>query len=118
VTRWLASSTIKRKLTLIIMLTCCVALVLACAAILFFEIAGTRQILKHNTQVMADVIGANSSAALSFKDKTAAKETLAALRAAFILRRERFSPPTTGKEPNKRPRRRRGMKGLPSRTRR
>ncbi len=80
-TRWLASSTIKRKLTLIIMLTCCVALVLACAAILFFEIAGTRQILKHNTQVMADVIGANSSAALSFKDKTAAKETLAALRA-------------------------------------
>jgi len=78
---WLLGSTIKRKLTLIIMLTCSVALVLACAAILFFEHAGTRQILKHNTQVMANVIGANSSAALSFKDKNAAKETLAALRA-------------------------------------
>jgi len=78
---WLFASTIKRKLTLIIMLTCSVALVLACAAILFFEIAGTKQILKHNTQVMAEVIGANSSAALSFKDKSAAKETLAALRA-------------------------------------
>ena len=78
---WLFATTIKRKLTLIIMLTCSVALILACAAILFFEIAGTKQILKHNTQVMAEVIGANSSAALSFKDKSAAKETLAALRA-------------------------------------
>src|SRR3954469_5109086 len=79
--RWLFASTIKRKLTLIIMLTCSVALLVACAAILFFKHAGTRQILKHNTQVMAEVIGANSSAALSFKDKSAAKETLAALRA-------------------------------------
>src|SRR5262245_52712139 len=78
---WLSHSTIKRKLTLIIMLTCSVALVLACAGILVFEHAGTRQMLKHNTQVMADVIGANSSAALSFKDESAAKETLAALRA-------------------------------------
>jgi PAS domain S-box-containing protein len=79
--KWLLASTIKRKLTLIIMLTCSVALVLACAAILFFEHRGTRQILIHNTQVMANVIGANSSAALSFKDQNAAKETLSALRA-------------------------------------
>jgi PAS domain S-box-containing protein len=80
-TRWLYGSTIKRKLLLIIMLTCSVALLLACAAILLFEHAGTKQILKHNTQVMANVIGANSSAALSFKDQNAAKETLSALRA-------------------------------------
>lgn len=79
--QWLSLSTIKRKLTVIIMITCSVALILACAAILVFEHAGTRQMLKHNTQVMANVIGANSSAALSFNDKSAAKETLAALRA-------------------------------------
>jgi PAS domain S-box-containing protein len=79
--QWLSHSTIKRKLTLIIMITCSVALILACAGILVFEHAGTKQMLKHNTQVMADVIGANSSAALSFKDESAAKETLAALRA-------------------------------------
>jgi PAS domain S-box-containing protein len=79
--KWLLGSTIKRKLTLIIMLTCFIALVLACAAILLFEHAGTRQTLKRNTQVMANVIGANSSAALSFKNKNDAKETLAALRA-------------------------------------
>jgi PAS domain S-box-containing protein len=81
VKKWLQASTIKRKLTLIIMLTCSVALVLACAAILVFEHAGTRQMLKHNTQVMANVIGANSSAALSFKNKNDARETLGALRA-------------------------------------
>src|SRR4026207_793261 len=79
--KWLLGSTIKRKLTRIIVLTCSVALVLACAGILVFEHAGTKQMLKHNTQVMANVIGANSSAALSFKDQSAAKETLAALRA-------------------------------------
>ena len=79
--KWLFSSSIKRKLTLIIMLTCSVALVLACGAILYFEHAGTKQILEHNTQVMANVIGANSAAALSFKDKKAATETLAALQA-------------------------------------
>lgn len=79
--RWLAPRTIKRKLTLIIMLTCSVALVLACATILVFEHAATQRMLKHNTQVMANVIGPNSSAALSFKDKNAASETLAALRA-------------------------------------
>src|SRR5688500_16156556 len=78
---WLFASTIKRKLTVIIMLTCCVALILACAAILIFEHAGTRQILKQNTQVMATVIGANSVAAFRFTDKSAAKETLSALRA-------------------------------------
>ena len=74
--KWLLGSTIKRKLTLIIMLTCFIALVLACAAILLFEHAGTRQTLKHNTQVMANVIGANSSAALSFKAAAATAASL------------------------------------------
>ncbi len=80
-THWLQGKTIKRKLMMIIMIACSVALLLACAAILVFEHAVTRQTLKHNTQVMANVIGANSSAALSFKDQNAAKETLSALRA-------------------------------------
>jgi len=77
----LGISTIKRKMMFIIMITCSVTLVLACAAILFFEVAGTKQILRRNTEVMANVIGANSSAALSFNDKAAAKETLEALKA-------------------------------------
>lgn len=78
---FLASGTIKRKLMIIIMLTCSVALILACAAILIFEVADYRKVLRRNTEVMADVIGANSAAALSFKDKSAAGDTLAALKA-------------------------------------
>src|SRR5436190_6194700 len=82
-TKLLLSGTIKRKLMLIIMLTCTLALFLACAAILFFEVLGTKQILKRNTEVMADVIGANVSGALTFKNagKNDAKDVLAALKA-------------------------------------
>jgi PAS domain S-box-containing protein len=79
--KFLSSGTIKRKLMFIIMLTCSAALMLACAAILIFEIADYRKVLRRNTEVMADVIGANSSAALTFKDNAAAGETLAALKA-------------------------------------
>jgi PAS domain-containing protein len=48
---------------------------------LIFEVAGFKQILRRNTEVMAQVIGANSEAALRFKDKEAGKEFLGALKA-------------------------------------
>ena len=73
--KFLTSGTIKRKLMFIIMLTCCAALILACAAILVFEIADYRKVLRRNTEVMADVIGSNSKATLTFKDSAAATET-------------------------------------------
>ena len=85
----LSGRTIKRKLLLIIMLTCTVALLLACAVILLFEVYSTKQILRRNTEVIAGVIGANSSAALSFKDsgKNDAREVLAALKAEpYVIR--------------------------------
>jgi PAS domain S-box-containing protein len=78
---FLRDGTIKRKLMAIIMLTCSVALALACIAILIYEITDYRNVLRRNTEVMAEVIGANSGAALNFKDKAAANETLAALKA-------------------------------------
>lgn len=76
-----SNGSIKRKLTLIIMVVSSVALLLACAAILIFEVNGFKSILKRSTQVMAEVIGANSSGALSFSDKVVGRETLSALRA-------------------------------------
>ncbi|MDB6038197.1 MAG: sensor signal transduction histidine kinase [Verrucomicrobiales bacterium] len=78
---FLSASTIKRKLMVIIMITCSVALVLACAAILIFEITSFRKTLLRNTAVMADVIGANSTTALLYNDRDAAKESLASLKA-------------------------------------
>ena len=50
--KFLASGTIKRKLMIIIMLTCSVALIIACAAILLFEVADYRKVLRRNTEVM------------------------------------------------------------------
>jgi len=79
--KFLRDGTIKRKLMAIIMLTCSVALALACSAILIYEVADYRSVLRRNTEVMADVIGANSKSAIMFKDKEAAIETLGALRA-------------------------------------
>src|SRR5207247_6592027 len=73
--------TLQRKRMTIIMLTCRVALALACSAILVYEVADYRSVLCRNTEVMADVIGANSKSPLVFKDKEAAAETLAALKA-------------------------------------
>ena len=64
-----ANSTIKQKLMLIIMITCSAVLLLASAAILIYEITSFKDTLKRNTEVMAQVIGANSEAALRFKDK-------------------------------------------------
>jgi PAS domain S-box-containing protein len=78
---FLSASTIKRKLMVIIMITCSVALVLACAAILIFEVTSFRKTLLRNTAVMADVIGANSTTALLYNDRDAAKESLASLKA-------------------------------------
>jgi PAS domain S-box-containing protein len=73
-----AKSTIKQKLMLIIMITCSAVLLLASAAILAFEIASFKDTLRRNTEVMAQVIGANSEASLRFKDKESAKENLSA----------------------------------------
>ncbi|HEX7859742.1 MAG TPA: ATP-binding protein [Verrucomicrobiae bacterium] len=76
-----AKGTIKQKLMLIIMITCSAVLLLASAVILAFEVASFKETLKRNTEVMAQVIGANSEAALRFKDKEAGKEFLGALKA-------------------------------------
>jgi PAS domain-containing protein len=78
---FLNNGTIKRKLMTIIMLTCGVALALACGAILIYEVADYRSVLRRNTEVMADVIGDNSGPPLLFKDEKAAAKTLAALKA-------------------------------------
>ena len=78
---FLNNGTIKRKLMTIIMLTCGVALALACGAILIYEVADYRSVLRRNTDVMADVIGDNRGPALLFKDEKNAAKTLAALKA-------------------------------------
>jgi hypothetical protein len=95
---------IKHKLMLINLVTTLVAVTLATAAILCLEILTYRQKMVEDLSTLAQIIGANSSAALLFNDEKAAEETLSALtsepniqHADLLLREGRplvtFSPP-------------------------
>src|SRR6267378_3829331 len=72
---------IRRKLTLIIMLTSSVALLLACAAFVSHDLYTFRQAKVHDLATLAEIIGSNSTAALTFGDSNSAKEILGALSA-------------------------------------
>jgi len=73
---------IRRKLTAIIMLTSGIVLVLASGAIITNELITFRRSMVEDLATLADVIGTNSTAALTFEDPEHAEETLEALRAA------------------------------------
>src|SRR5207245_2602956 len=72
---------IRRKLTLIVMTTTCTAILLACGAFFAFDIHTLRQSRRHDLETLADVLGANSTAALTFNDPVAAREVLQSLSA-------------------------------------
>src|SRR6266851_2814670 len=72
---------IRQKLRLIIMATAATALILACAALLVFDQIALRNSLLASTAVTAEMIGSNSTGALSFGDQKAASELLSTLRA-------------------------------------
>ncbi len=86
------SMSINKKLTLIIMSTTCIALLLAATAIVTSELIKARRKMVDNLATLSDVLGANSTAALSFNDEKAAEEILEALSmepvvlSAFIFR--------------------------------
>lgn len=79
--RALQDRPIQWKLRLIIMLTSCAALVLACAGFVFYELATYRTSTTRQLSSLASVTGANSAAALLFGDASAASNNLAAFEA-------------------------------------
>lgn len=77
---WLQDLPIRRKLTLVILLTCTAVLLAACASIAAYEVFDFRRAMARDTTVLADILGKNTRAALSFQDDTAAQEILHALQ--------------------------------------
>ena len=63
------------------MLTSTVALLLACAGFVAYEVIAFRQTMTRNLTTLAQIIGDNSSGALDFNDPKAAQDILSALRA-------------------------------------
>ena len=78
---WLRDLPIRRKLTLVILLTCSVVLLLACGVLALYQVVDYRQGMVRDTTALADVLAKNTQAALTFQDENAARQTLLALQA-------------------------------------
>ena len=74
------NSSIRVKLLLLLALNSSFALLLAGASFLTYEVFQYRDEATREVTTMADVVGASATAAVSFADERAAKETLASLR--------------------------------------
>lgn len=78
---WMRDWPIRRKLTLVILITCAVALLLACGVLGVFQVYEFRESMGHDSTVLADMLAKNTQAALAFQDENAAQQTLLALQA-------------------------------------
>ena len=72
---------LRHKLTFITMLTSVVVLVLACGAFLGHELWTFQRTMSRDLSILGDVVGDNTTAAITFGDNDAAAGALASLRA-------------------------------------
>ena len=77
----LTGLSIRQKLIRVMMMTSVASILLACLAFVVYEVTAFRAQVESELASVAQVIGANTTAALSFDDARAANDTLAALRA-------------------------------------
>lgn len=78
---WFRDLPVARKLITIGLATTATAVLGACVAILAYDVASSRARLAHEVAVLADIIGANSTAAVASGDAAAAAEILGAVAA-------------------------------------
>jgi len=71
---------IRRKLTLVVLVSSTAALLVASAALFAFQIYTFRQNFMRDLAALAEIISANSTAAITFDDGDSAREILAGLR--------------------------------------
>lgn len=80
--RAFANISIKRKLILIIMITSILSLVVSCVSFIFYDQSVEREKLGEELYSLANIIGSNSTAAISFNDQDSANEILSALESS------------------------------------
>jgi len=81
----LRNLSIKRKLTLLAVLTTTMAVMLTSASFLIYDLVAFRNILRHDLLTDAEIVAYNSAAALAFNDEAAANVQLSALTAKSDL---------------------------------
>jgi signal transduction histidine kinase/ActR/RegA family two-component response regulator len=79
---WAQNIPVQRMLMLVIVSTCTVVLLVACAMLGGYQMIESRTSLVRDITILADVAGRNTQAALAFQDEAAARETLMALQTA------------------------------------
>jgi uncharacterized membrane protein affecting hemolysin expression len=72
---------IRNKITVITLLTCVIVLLSLLISFTILEFSISRTALLENVATLAEVLGTNSTAALTFNDKKSAEATLSALSA-------------------------------------
>jgi PAS domain S-box-containing protein len=75
------NASIGQKLTWIILVTCGVSILIACTALLVYDTVAFRTAIASDLASTAGIVGSNSTAALTFSDARAARETLSSLHA-------------------------------------
>jgi signal transduction histidine kinase/CheY-like chemotaxis protein len=83
---WLRDSSIRRKLTALMMTTALVALLVASAVFGAYDYVVSRRALEAKVSAVAEIVGGNSAAAITFDDSAAAESILARLRDQPALR--------------------------------
>jgi signal transduction histidine kinase/DNA-binding response OmpR family regulator len=80
VEQWFAGLSLARKLTAISVITTTASILVACGAFFAYDVSTSRMRLVRDMGLLADVIGQNSTAALTFGDAKAAAGTLQGLK--------------------------------------
>jgi PAS domain S-box-containing protein len=70
---------IRRKITELVLVTCAVAVLVACGVFAAYDIVSSRAALARDLTTIAQIIGSDSTAALSFDDPQSASEILSSL---------------------------------------
>ncbi|HWD91294.1 MAG TPA: response regulator [Verrucomicrobiae bacterium] len=78
--KWLNNIPMRRKLTVVILMTCSSVLLLACGILAVYQILDYRKMVARDLSVLAEVMAQNTQGAIAFDDQSQAQETLAALR--------------------------------------
>jgi signal transduction histidine kinase/DNA-binding response OmpR family regulator len=77
----LQNISIRRKLTVVNLATSCLALIFACLGFALYERASFRAAMTSELTTLADTLGANTAASLTFNEPKSAQKILSALRA-------------------------------------
>src|SRR5687767_15866909 len=77
----LRNVSIRTKLPMIVMFTSGVALLIACGVFLFYDQANARRTLERDLSILAEIVSAQSAAAVAFDDRKGVDEILSALAA-------------------------------------